>query len=378
MGLENLEFENQPSIFKDVESAILALDPDEPLICFSRALLEKQIARFTTRFPGHVSYAVKANPSKTVLRTLWENGITVFDVASLAEIDLVKRMFPAAVCHYHNPVKSRREIKTAYRGYGIRRFAVDNEAELEKIASTIPLSREIQISVRFKLPKHAHAVHDFSTKFGATPKEATHLLQAVTAHGATPIIAFHPGSQLVDGNVYARHIDAARDIIAQSNVAVATLNVGGGFPAVYTGSSATPEAMFDHITSAISTAFGERNPIALECEPGRGLVAPCMTLVTRVKLVKRETRELYLNEGIYGSLLEVNQASALLPHYTSLRLHGDLQSTTQDFTVFGPTCDPYDRLPIALMLPADIRDGDFIIFNGIGAYSVATQTPFNG
>ena len=46
--------------------------------------------------------------------------------------------------------------------------------------------------------------------------------------------------------------------------------------------------------------------------------------------------------------------------------------------IFGPTCDSVDRLPGELALPANIQEGDYVIFHGAGAYSTVTNTRFNG
>jgi ornithine decarboxylase len=35
-------------------------------------------------------------------------------------------------------------------------------------------------------------------------------------------------------------------------------------------------------------------------------------------------------------------------------------------------------LPGDVMLPSDIAEGDFVIFEGLGAYSTVTNTRFNG
>jgi len=95
--------------------------------------------------------------------------------------------------------------------------------------------------------------------------------------------------------------------------------------------------------------------------------------------VRDSSCDLFLNDGIYGGLLEVAQASELLPFYRVLR-DGEVVAPLQrrDFTVFGPTCDPLDVLPVPLSLPADIRESDVIEFGGIGAYCMATSTRFNG
>ena len=46
--------------------------------------------------------------------------------------------------------------------------------------------------------------------------------------------------------------------------------------------------------------------------------------------------------------------------------------------VFGPTCDSLDRLPDGLPLPEDAQTGDYLLFGGMGAYSIAMSTAFNG
>ena len=45
---------------------------------------------------------------------------------------------------------------------------------------------------------------------------------------------------------------------------------------------------------------------------------------------------------------------------------------------FGPTCDSLDVLPEPLMLPEDLQPEDFVIFDGMGAYSITISTGFNG
>lgn len=46
--------------------------------------------------------------------------------------------------------------------------------------------------------------------------------------------------------------------------------------------------------------------------------------------------------------------------------------------VFGPTCDSVDRLPGEVALPSDMDEGDYVLVQGMGAYSVVTNTRFNG
>ena len=50
----------------------------------------------------------------------------------------------------------------------------------------------------------------------------------------------------------------------------------------------------------------------------------------------------------------------------------------EDWTVYGPTCDPLDTLPVSLHLPSDLAEDDYIEFGTLGAYGSATSTRFNG
>jgi ornithine decarboxylase len=48
------------------------------------------------------------------------------------------------------------------------------------------------------------------------------------------------------------------------------------------------------------------------------------------------------------------------------------------YTVFGPTCDSYDTIPVPFELPAALREGDWLQLGMMGAYSSALITDFNG
>jgi ornithine decarboxylase len=355
------------------------LNPQRPVFCFSPQALGATVARFRKGFPGEVSYAVKANGATMVLAAMAEAGIGVFDVASIEEMDEVAAAAPEARVHYHNPVKARQEIAEAFAIHGCRRFALDDVGELAKILEVVKAGAELELAVRFRLPAHGAAAHDFSTKFGADPQGAADLLRLVGRCGHRPVLTFHPGSQCTDPQAYARYIKVAGEIARGAGVRLAALNVGGGFPASYRQSIAPPlPAFFAAITDSLKAAFAEGERPALECEPGRGLVASSMSLLTRVKLVKPSRRELFLNDGIYGALMEMSQAPALAPHYRVIRDGAVHDGPVQRFTAYGPTCDPLDRLPGELVLPADIAENDFIEFSTIGAYGAATATRFNG
>ena len=107
--------------YDDAGQVAAALQPDEPLFCFSAAELKSRAQQFLSLFPGLVTYAVKCNSSREVLATLAEAGISSWDVASVHEMAAVHAVQPKAHFHYHNPVKSRREILNAYNRHLLAR-----------------------------------------------------------------------------------------------------------------------------------------------------------------------------------------------------------------------------------------------------------------
>ncbi|MDT0682803.1 type III PLP-dependent enzyme [Roseicyclus sp. F158] len=366
MGLNKTIWAN-PSDF------IRAEQPDNPVLFFSPAILQATARRFLDGFPGLVTYAVKSNPDEIVIANLDAAGIRGYDVASLYEIDLIARVAPGAAMHYNNPVRSRSEIAEAVEK-GVRSFSVDSLSELEKLYELVPQGAEI--SVRFKLPVKG-AAYDFGAKFGATAPLATELLARANGMGFVPSLTFHPGTQCTDPMAWDAYIRTAAKIAADAGVTLSRLNVGGGFPA-HRLNAVAPEldAIFALVDRVTGEAFGDARP-ALVCEPGRGLVAESFSLATRVRAV-RDADHVFLNDGVYGGLAEL-PLIGIIDRVELRDGEGRRKSGLPvPRIVFGPTCDSVDRLPGELPLPGDIAEGDYVIFHGMGAYSTATVTRFNG
>jgi ornithine decarboxylase len=365
--------------FADAAAVAAELLPEEGVFLFSADELTSRARQFLDNFPGTVSYAVKCNSSVEVIATLLKAGVVHWDVASVHEMAAVHAVSKTAHFHYHNPVKSRREIKDAYNIYGCRRFAVDCREEIEKIIDVIGSDKTVELAVRLVLPRdRGSSAHDFSSKFGAPEHICIELLQQTVAAGYLPVLTFHPGSQSKEPQVYVRHIEAAARISKNAGITVRKLNVGGGFPANYELSTAPePEVFFRAIDQAVTKAFGADHP-ELECEPGRGIVATCMSLLVQVKLVCTDGDDIFISDGVYGGLMEYMQVPDLKPPYRLIRNGKELEGVAKSYKVFGPTCDPLDVLPHRLDLYQGIREGDFIEFGTLGAYGLATATRFNG
>lgn len=364
--------QTNPPTWADPMAHLARTVPDHPVLYLSPRVLQDTARRFTRGFPGLVTYAVKANARPEVLANLAAAGLRAFDVASPAEMAAVRAVRADAVLHYHNPVRSEAEIASA-TALGVDSWSVDDAGELEKLAALPPGA---EIAVRFVLPETG-ASYCFGEKFGATPEQAEALLARVAAMGHRPALYFHPGTQCDDPGSWARYIAAAGRIAARAGVPVARLNVGGGFASNRDGRAPDLEAVFAAIGRATRDAFGPDVP-PLVCEPGRAMVAEAFTLAARIKGMRDGGRRVYLNDGIYGGLAEMRDMAHTRPVRVIAPDGRARTGAPLPRTVFGPTCDSIDRLPGAVPLPGDAAPGDYVLFDGMGAYSAALATGFNG
>ena len=367
--------------FASIEDLIRKQKPGAPVYALFPEKFRTAARRFLDAFPGDTLFAIKANPAPHVLDQVHAAGIRHFDTASLAEIELVRGRFPDANCHFMAPVRAPGAAHAAFTKHGVTDFVVDCDYELDKLLAETNAGKRLRVFVRIATPLGG-AVLELSSKFGTTPDDAARLLKRVIEAGATPALTFHVGSQCLSPFSYAQAIERARRTAAIAGAPIAALDIGGGFPGPYQGNDVPPyHWYFDTVKEALATLpEGEKLPVM--CEPGRALVAEGVSLVTQVILRKGD--KLYINDGIYGSFDELT-----LPGWTAdypirvFALDGTGRVLTEPagntaFRVYGPTCDTLDVLPRPLMLPETIGPGDFIVFDAIGAYSVAVRTNFNG
>jgi ornithine decarboxylase len=358
--------------YGSVEELLLDKTTDTPVFCFYPNRLRAAARSFGERFPGEVLYAVKANPSPHVIRWIIEGGVQAFDTASLQEIALVRGILREARCSYNHPVKPRNAIVAAYRDWGIRDFVVDHAAELEKLLEEV--GSDIVVQVRVATP-NPNATISFNSKFGAKPDEAVTLLRAVTQRGATPALSTHLGYQTTDPGAFGRGLQHVAQVVSAASIQPAYINIGGGFPSILLPEECSLEDYFCVIRDTHEAESNIR-AVPLKCEPGSALAHPGGAVLTQVLLVKSDS--IYINDGIYGALAELIQSKIQPPTRVLTRDGGERSGVLRPYTVFGPTCDSYDTIPVPFELPATLREGDWLQLGMMGAYSSALITDFNG
>jgi len=360
--------------FNSVDELVNTIRPVDPIYCIRPNSIKSACNWFKNNFPGHILYAVKTNPNEKVIKCIGENGINKFDVASVNEIKLIKKIFPKARAYYMNTVKSREHIKEAYFNYNIRDFALDTKEELQKIMEASNNAKDLVLYVRVSI-SNEHAEIDLSQKFGALPNEALGLLRLAKAHAAKVGLSFHVGSQCMHPISYAKGIRDLANIIKKTKITPDFINIGGGFPSIYPDLHPQPlENYIKEIKKAFENLKLEKKPQLL-CEPGRALVAESGSSIVRVVLRKKQ--KLYINDGTYGSLFDAGVPNFV--HPTRMVPNGRITSKKlTSYSLYGPTCDGIDFMEGPFVLPNNLKEGDYIEVGQLGAYSLTFRTKFNG
>ena len=360
--------------FKDVNELVNALKPDYPVYCIRPESIKKSAKFFKDNFPGKVLYAVKTNPNEQVIKQVISSGIEDFDVASLNEIKLIKKINNKANLFFMHTVKTRESISSAYFDYGVKNFALDNKDELRKILDATNQAKDLNLFVRIAI-SNEHAEIDLSRKFGALPSEALGLVRLCKQYSKKLGISFHVGSQCMHKISYSKGIQEIGNIIKKTKILPDIINVGGGFPSIYP--DLNPEPMINYlkeIKKSLKNLKLNKLPDII-CEPGRAIVAESGSTI--VKIILRKKQNLYINDGTYGSLFDAGVPNFILPSkmITNGRIHSKKLTS---FSFFGPTCDSLDFMKGPFLLPNNIKEGDYIELGQLGAYGLTFRTKFNG
>ncbi|XP_046873765.1 ornithine decarboxylase [Hypomesus transpacificus] len=365
-------------------------DKDAFYVCDLGDVLKKHL-RWARALPRVMPfYAVKCNDSRAVVMTLASLGAG-FDCASKTEIHLVQSIGvdPSRII-YANPCKQVSQIKYA-SAHGVQMMTFDSEVELMKVARC---HENAKLVLRIATDD-SKAVCRLSVKFGATLKASRGLLERAQELGLDVIgVSFHVGSGCTDPDTYTQAISDARcvfDMAAELGYNMHLLDIGGGFPG-----SEDVKLKFEDITNVINPALDKYFPVdsgvRIIAEPGRYYVASAYTLAVNIiakKVIMNEqsasdeedegtndrTLMYYVNDGVYGSFNCI-----LYDHAHCLpTLHRKPKPEERMFpcSIWGPTCDGLDRIVEQCYLP-DMQLGDWMLFENMGAYTVAASSTFNG
>ncbi|XP_005187899.1 ornithine decarboxylase 1 [Musca domestica] len=321
-------------------------------------------------------YAVKCNDDIMVIKTLAKLGAN-FDCASMGEIKLVldANVEPERII-FAMPCKPLTHLAYAKEN-GVITSTVDSDFEILKIHRHFP---ESNLVIRIRCDA-TDVKLSFGEKFGCNAKTEAPAIMLLAKELKLNVIgiSFHVGTGCNELPAYDRAITEAKQLFdfgTKHGFNMTLLDIGGGFP----GSDYNKfKEMSEIIKCSIKRNFPEKN-INVIAEPGRYFVESAYTLICKIHS-KRETKlpdgsvtkHYYINDGVFVSF-----ANVVVEHYHVLVRHllDDLLPKFKT-TIWGPTCDAYDKVGENLELP-NMECGDFLIFPNMGAYSIPLATRFNG
>lgn len=354
--------------------------PDTPCLVVDLHEVENNYRRLQAALPdAKIYYAVKANPAPEILRLLRRLGAR-FDAASIFEIEQCLEIGVAPdEISFGNTIKKEAHIARAFRS-GIRLFAFDSEAELEKLARAAPAAR---VYCRFFMTGEG-ADWPLSEKFGCAAEQVPYLLCRAKKLGLDPYgVSFHVGSQqrsLGQWDIALEISASIFRILAAEGLELKMVNIGGGFPSKYRSPSPSVESHSAAIVEAMAKHFGNGLPVIV-AEPGRFIPGDAGVIQSEIVLIAHKSRMggrrwVYLDVGRFGGLPEVLDEAI---QYRIRTPYGD--SDSGPVIIAGPTCDEADVLyqNADYQLPLALKAGDKIEILSAGAYTASySAVGFNG
>ena len=263
---------------------------------------------------------------------------------------------------------------------GIRSLNVESLEELEEIAAAATaLERVAPIAVRLN-PDVVGGGHEYlatggaASKFGLERSDAIEAFRRAATEEALELVglSFHVGSQLLDTEpvlaAAARAAELWREL-AETGIRLRDFDVGGGLGIAYDGGAEPDVGAYIATLAELTGGLGA----TLLLEPGRHLVGPVGTFVTRVLHVKRPGgRTIVVCDGGTNDLLRPAFYGAA--HPITVLADDERERATVDLA--GPLCESSDFLALDRTLPLP-RRGDLIAVELAGAYGRVMSSTYN-
>jgi diaminopimelate decarboxylase len=263
---------------------------------------------------------------------------------------------------------------------GIRSLNVESLDELEEVADAARADgRVASVSVRLN-PDVSGGGHEYlatgdaASKFGLGRAEAEEAVRrAAVDEALAPVgLSFHVGSQLLDAApilVAARHAAELWRVLAGDGIGLRDFDAGGGLGIPYDGGAGPELESYTRSLAEIAGGLGA----TLLLEPGRHLVGPAGTLVTRVLRVKHAgEKTLVVCDAGISELIRPALYGAQHP----VRLLGADDRARVRVDLVGPLCESSDFLALDRELPLP-RRGDLVAVELAGAYGRVMSSTYN-
>lgn len=367
---------------EDVPLSEIAAAVGTPFYCYSTATLERHFRVFSEAMPkgALVAYAVKANGSLSVIKTLAKLGAGA-DIVSGGELKkALAAGVPANKIVFSGVGKTRAEMAAGLDAQ-IYQFNVEGEEELD-VLSEVASSKGMTASVALRVNPDVDAktLAKISTgkaenKFGI----AWSRVKAAFAHAAklpgieVAGVALHIGSQITELGPYREAFAKAVGLVKSLRVdgyKISRIDFGGGLGVPYNDKMAPPlpESYGAVVREAMAGLDAQ-----LIVEPGRLITANAGVLVSQVLYVKRgEAKEFLILDAGMNDLIR----PALYDAWHDIVPVRHMSAQRKVYDVVGPVCESTDLFARDRELPA-VSAGDLVAILSAGAYGAVQASSYN-
>jgi diaminopimelate decarboxylase len=391
----------------DVGITVAGLDPEplvrdhgSPLFVYDLDVVAARVAMLRAALPAavEVAYAVKANPSPTILRLLASLGLGA-DIASGGELAAVTRAgFDLRRVVLTGPGKTDAELAAAIRG-AVRAITIESLEEVDVLLDMASLAGRHQgLLLRLAAGEMGQGTEATpiisaagSAKFGLLPDEVDIAIDRLRLAGAIgdpgspyELLGLHAfgASNVRDADRLAAHVRwlaaAAERVATRHAIRSRVLDAGGGLGIPYADHQEPLD--IERLGRAIATEMAtwtHRPGLAgtrLVLEPGRFLVGPAGAYLTRVVRTKhRDGRVMAVADGGIHHLLRpalVGEPHRIVAVGGAAAARGEAVPAS----VVGPLCTGLDLLAGEVELPSP-RTGDLLAMLDVGAYGFTESMP---
>lgn len=377
-----LQYRQQELYIEDCAIKELAKHYGTPLYLYSQNTISAAFKHYQQVFSSFtllLCYAVKANSNLSILSYLAQLGAG-FDIVSGGELQrlLTIDVHPQKII-FSGVNKSKDEIELALKA-DILCFNIESLPEIERIQKLAKfLRKKAPISFRINPNIDAKTHPSISTglrnnKFGIPYEEAeqAYLYAKSLSHLSLIGIDCHIGSQLMDTTPLQKAADKLFILIERLKhlgIYLDHVDLGGGIGVPY-----HQEPLPDYTSYAqhISSFFHRHPKMRLILEPGRSIIGPAGTLITKVDFIKLQTHKNFI-------IVDAGMNDLMRPALYQSD-HNILPVQKRDITpifadVVGPICESTDKLAVGKNL--SITAGDYLAIQDAGAYVASMANHYN-
>lgn len=382
--MDYFNYKNAALYAEDVAIADLAREVGTPFYCYSTATLQRHYRVFRDALAEEnplICYAVKANTTLAVLRTLAREGSGA-DVVSGGEIHAALAAgIPPEKIVFSGVGKTTNEMEYALSN-NIFQFNVESESELHslaRVAAAMKKTANIALRVNPDVAPDTHAkisTGQKESKFGIAVEEAMRLYSEAAKMSAIRVqgVSVHIGSQLSNltpfASAFERLVELVRELRANGHT-ITTLDLGGGLGVPYGNQEAPP---LPSAYAEIVKKYTKDIHCQLIFEPGRLLVGNAGILVTRVIYVKRsEDRRFVIVDAGMNDLVRPTLYNA---YHDIVPVIANDKADTELVDIVGPVCETGDIFANNRLMKIP-GEGDLLAFRTAGAYAAAMASTYN-